>query len=243
MLNLLMTLIAGLFFLVGAFITLRVPNNSKLIKFCVGMAFSVLLLLLFLDILPETLSKFTDYKFMSIMGGVLIGIGLLLILEKMVPHHDHFKEKKHHENHLNHIGIMTAIALMIHNVVEGIGIYGIASTGITSGLMCALGVGMHNIPFGVEITAMLNENKSKKQMWIYITLLTLSTFFGGLLVFIFSNLLSDFVLGSMLSITMGMILYLVFGELLTELKEGFNKYSLFGLLIGILLMLIGVAIE
>jgi ZIP family zinc transporter len=222
---------------------LRVPNNSKLIKFCVGMAFSVLLLLLFLDILPETLSKFTDYKFMSIMGGVLIGIGLLLILEKMVPHHDHFKEKKHHENHLNHIGIMTAIALMIHNVVEGIGIYGIASTGITSGLMCALGVGMHNIPFGVEITAMLNENKSKKQMWIYITLLTLSTFFGGLLVFIFSNLLSDFVLGSMLSITMGMILYLVFGELLTELKEGFNKYSLFGLLIGILLMLIGVAIE
>jgi zinc transporter ZupT len=102
---------------------------------------------------------------------------------------------------------------------------------------------MHNIPFGVEITAMLNENKSKKQMWIYITLLTLSTFFGGLLVFIFSNLLSDFVLGSMLSITMGMILYLVFGELLTELKEGFNKYSLFGLLIGILLMLIGVAIE
>ena len=60
---------------------------------------------------------------------------------------------------------------------------------------------------------------------------------GGLLQ---KDTLSDFLLGSLLSITIGMILYLVFNELLVELKENFNKFSLYGLLIGIILMLIGV---
>lgn len=243
MLNLLLTLLAGLFFLVGSFIALKVYNNKNLISFSVGMAFTVLILLLLLDILPDCLSLFTDYKWLSICGGILVGIGLLLLIEKVIPHHDHFKEVKHHENHLDHIGKMTSIALIIHNVVEGIGIYGIASTSIVSGLIYSIGVGMHNIPFGIEITAMLNKSKNKKEMWTYIFLLTFSTFFGGFLVFLFSNLLTDFVLGSLLSITIGMILYLLFGELLVELKENFNKYSFYGILIGILLMLIGVVIE
>ena len=243
MFNLLMPLMAGLFFLIGVFITLKIPNNTKLIKFSVGMAFSVLLLLLIFDILPDCLSLFTDYKFLSIFGGILIGIGILLLLEKVIPHHDHFKEKTHHENHLNHIGIMTSIALIIHNIVEGIGIYGVAATSITSGLIYAIGVGMHNIPFGIEITAMLNEKNNKKQMIIYIVLLTMSTFIGGLIIFAFNNLLTNFVLGSLLSVTMGMVLYLLFGELFVELKEKFNKYSFYGILVGILLMMIGVVIE
>jgi zinc transporter, ZIP family len=240
--SLLMTFIAGIFFLVGAIIAIVTKNNKNLINFSIGMAFVVLIILLVTDILPECLELFTSYKWISIIGGVLIGIGILLLLEKVVPHHDHFKEKKHHENHLNHIGIMTSLALIIHNIVEGIGIYGVASSGIKLGLIYAIGVGMHNIPFGIEITAMFDEQDNKKEMWIYIILLTLSTFIGGLIIFIFNDLLTDFALGSLLSITMGMILYLVFGELLTELKENFNKYSVLGILIGIIFMLIGASL-
>lgn len=242
MLSLLLTLFAGLFFLVGVIIALVGKNNKNLTNFSIGMAFVVLIILLLVDILPECLELFTDYKWMSIIGGVLIGIGVLLVIERVVPHHDHFKEKKHHEYHLNHIGIMTSVALIIHNIVEGIGIYGVASTGLKVGLIYALGVGMHNIPFGIEITAMFDQKSDKKNMIFYITILTLSTFIGGLLVFIFKDLLTDFVLGSLLSVTMGMILYLVFGELFTELKENFNKYSVYGIICGVLFMLIGLVI-
>ena len=84
------------------------------------------------------------------------------------------------------------------------------------------------------------DKKESKKMWTWLILLTISTFIGGLIIFILKDTLSDFLLGALLSITIGMILYLVFNELLVELKENFNKFSLYGLLIGIILMLIGV---
>ena len=136
---------------------------------------------------------------------------------------------------------MTSLALIIHNIVEGMSIYGVSQSDLKTGLIYAIGVGLHNIPLGIEITAMFDKKESKK-MWTWLILLTISTFIGGLIIFILKDTLSDFLLGSLLSITIGMILYLVFNELLVELKENFNKFSLYGLLIGIILMLIGVIV-
>lgn len=238
---LLINFIVGLFFLAGAFISLKNNQNKNLSNFSIGMAFSVLLILLFIDIIPETIELFDDNKLLCITAGTLIGICILFLLEKIIPHHDHFKEQKHHNNHLNHIGIMTSLALIIHNIVEGMSIYGVSQSDLKTGLIYAIGVGLHNIPFGIEITAMFDK-KSSKKMWICLILLTISTFIGGLIIFILKDNLSNFILGSLLSVTIGMILYLIFNELLIELKENFNKYSLYGLLIGIILMLIGVII-
>lgn len=238
--TLLITFVVGLFFFVGALISLFIKNKKNLISFSLGISFIVMILLVIMDILPECLELFTSYKFLGIGGGILLGIGVLMLLDKLVPHHhDHSKHEYEHE-HLTHLGVMTSIAIIIHNIVEGIGIGAIVETSLTTGIIYALGVSLHNIPFGIKITAMLSENK--KKMWIYITLLTLSTFVGGLLVFGFKDLLSDFLLGSLLSITIGMIIYIVFFELFTELKESFNKYSVLGILTGIIIMLLGLVI-
>ena len=226
---LLINIVVGLFFLAGAFISLKQKQNKNLVNFSIGMAFSVLLLLLLFDIIPETYELFPYDKILCITAGTLIGICILFLLEKTVPHHDHY----------NHIGIMTSLALIIHNIVEGMSIYGVSQNDLKTGLIYAIGVGLHNIPFGIEITAMFDKKESKK-MWTWLILLTISTFIGGLIIFILKDTLSDFLLGSLLSITIGMILYLVFNELLVELKENFDKFSLYGLLIGIILMLIGV---
>ena len=235
----LINLVVGLFFIVGAFIAYKNKNNKNLINFSVGMAFIVLLILLFIDIAPETI-ELLDNKLYLVAGGALIGILILFAIEKLVPHHNHFEEEKqhHHSDHLKHIGTMTGIALIIHNLVEGMSIYGVASNDLKTGLIYAFGVGLHNIPFGIEITALF-ENSDKKKSTLYLILLSLSTFLGGLLLFIFKDLLTDTVLGILLSLTIGMILYLVFNELLVELKEKFNKYSIYGIITGIILMIIG----
>lgn len=200
--------------------------------------FSSLILLLIIDIIPETF-ELLDNK-IYIISGALIGVGILLLLEKLVPHHDHFEESKkhHHENHLEHIGIMTSIALIIHNIVEGIGIYGIATSSIKSGIIYAIAVGMHNIPFGLEISTMLNKSQNKHKK-IYLTILTLSTFIGGLFTMLFKDNLTDFVQGILLSVTIGMILYLLLAELLTELKENWHKETIFGIITGIVIIIIG----
>ena len=237
-------LIAGLFFLVGAFIAIKNKSNKNLINYSVGMAFTVLIVLLIIDIIPETLELFDKYKYIWIISGTLIGLGSLFLIEKLVPHHDHYKEEKHksHEEHLKHIGTMTSIALIIHNLVEGMSIYGVASNDLKTGIIYAIGVGLHNIPFGIEITALFDKETNEKKKWTFIVLLSISTFIGGLILHIFNNLLTNTILGFLLSITIGMILYIVFNELLVELKEKFNKYSLYGIITGIILMLIGVFI-
>ncbi|NLL01911.1 MAG: ZIP family metal transporter [Mollicutes bacterium] len=237
--SLLITLLVGLFFLAGALISLFVNNKKNLISFSLGISFVVLILLVILDILPECFELFPDYKFLAIGGGILVGIALLLILEKLVPHHHDHTEKDDHD-HLTHIGVMTSIAIIIHNIVEGIGIGAIAESSFKSGIIYALGVALHNIPFGIKITALLKDNK--KKLWINLGLLTLSTLIGGILVFIFKDMLSDFFLGTLLSITIGMIFYIICFELINELKENFNKYAIYGILTGILIMLLGLVI-
>lgn len=236
----LINLVVGLFFLIGSFIAVKVKDNKNLINFSVGMAFIVLIFLLVTDIVPETLELLSN-NYLWIILGALIGLGILFLLEIFVPHHDHFEEEKkhHHDEHLKHIGTITSLALIIHNLVEGMSIYGVVNSDLKTGLIYALGVGLHNIPFGIEITALLDSENNPRRKTIFLVILTLSTFAGGLILYLFESLLTDAVLGMLLSITIGMILYLIFNELLVELKERFNKYSVYGIICGLVFMLIG----
>lgn len=239
--KILLNLIAGLFFLVGVIISLKNKNNKSLINISIASAFVVLIYLLVFDILPECSELLTGDKRYLILAGIFIGFTCIFLLEKLIPNHSHYENIDHHEKHLTHIGTITSLALILHNMVEGMSIYAITSSDLKSGLLCLFGVGMHNIPFGIEITTLLEkENKTKK--WIYLILLIFSTFIGGLIILLFERYMTDDVLGVLLSISVGMILYLLIFELFTELKENFNKSSIIGLLIGLIIMIIGLII-
>lgn len=236
------TLLAGLFFLVGAIIAIRGKNKKGLIDFSIGMAFSVMILLLASDIVPEVLELLGERRiFMYIF--IVIGIVMLKLIDMLVPHHDHDAEKKHHERHLQHIGLISSLALIIHNVIEGIGIYNIALLDSKMGLLMAIGVGLHNIPFGIEITATLNETKKNtREVIMSILILTLSTALGAGIMMIFGSI-SSFTLGSLMSLTIGMIVYLIIFELLVELSNSKNrKYSVIGLIVGVIFMVINLVV-
>lgn len=236
---LLITLVAGAFFLVGALMAYFGKHKKGLIEFSIGMAFSVMIILLAFDIVPEILELLEEKGTIFMYVFIVIGIVTLKLIDILVPHHDHEAEKKTHERHLKHIGIISTLALIFHNVIEGIGIYTIASNSPASGILMAIGVGLHNIPFGIEITATLSETKkSRKSIILNILLLTCSTVVGALIMMIFKSV-SDFVLGSLMSLTVGMIIYLVLFELLIELESSEDKkFSAAGLLMGVALMII-----
>jgi len=253
------TLIAGAFFLVGALLAFFGKNRKGLVEFSIGMAFSVMLLLLAFDIVPEVLELLEEKGTIFMYVFIVIGIVTLKLIDILVPHHDHDEEIKTHDRHLKHIGIISSLALIVHNVIEGVGlfniafvdfiagqlldialgIYNIALVDFKAGLLMAIGVGLHNIPFGIEITATLNETKKNKtSVFLNILLLALSTVFGAIIMMIFKSI-DDFILGSLMSLTIGMIIYLVLFELLTELGTSKNKkYSTAGLITGVLFMVI-----
>ncbi len=142
---LLVTLIAGLFFLIGAVLAIFEKKKKGLIEFSIGLSFSVMLLLLAFDIVPEVLELLNEKGTYFMYIFIFIGIIMLKLIDILIPHHDHDAEVKTHDRHLKHIGLISSLALVIHNVIEGIGIYSVAALDIKAGLLMAIGVGMHKI--------------------------------------------------------------------------------------------------
>ena len=51
--GLLITLVLGLFIIIGAIITFASKNNNKFVTFSISLAFSVMIMLMFADLIPE----------------------------------------------------------------------------------------------------------------------------------------------------------------------------------------------
>ena len=232
---LLLTFISGLFFLVGMIIYRFTKHKNELTIAAMSTAFIVIIGLIIFDLIPELLEFKKWYLFIF----VIIGLIILLLLDKLVPHHHH----DHHENdeatldhqhHLQHIGFITVLALILHNMVECMALYTITTNDLNSGILMLVGIGLHNLPFGFQI-ANYGSNFSHK---LAIFFLIISGFIGGLIIHFFGSI-SEFVTGIILSITLGMIIYILFFELLREVWSNIRQKATYcGIIIGILLLLL-----
>ena len=226
------TLLSGLSFFIGYLITKLIKDEKKLITFSVGFSFTIILGLIFTDLLPECL-EFTDNK-LIILGFVILGILLLKVLDLFIPDHEHEHTKK--KDHMEHIGLISTLALFIHNVIEGTAIYTATLSSISIGLFTSLGVSFHNIPLGIQISSLV---RSKKEKLTLLTILSLSSILGVIILKLFKITLTSYISGILISITLGMLIYIAFFELLCEVKENIKKKELLiGIITGIVLILV-----
>lgn len=226
------TLLSGLSFFIGYLITKLIKDEKKLITFSVGFSFTIILGLIFTDLLPECL-EFTNNK-LIILIFVILGILLLKVLDLFIPDHEHEHTKK--KDHMEHIGLISTLALFIHNVIEGTAIYTATLSSISIGLFTSLGVSFHNIPLGIQISSLV---KNKKEKLTLLTILSLSSIFGVIILKLFKITLTSYISGILISITLGMLICIAFFELLCEIKENMKKKELLiGIITGIVLILV-----
>lgn len=246
-----LTLLVGLFILLGNVFASKFKDNKRFTDFSISLAFGVIIALIVLEILPETyeiligeLSLFRVIICIIIL--VLIGIFLLKILDSFIPHHEHEAHHNHkhknedcHNNHLNHIGLISASAVIIHNVIEGMSLYLVSSNDIMSGLLMCIGIGLHNIPMGLVIaTTLYSSNYSKKQTLLVTLIVSLSTFVGGLIMFLLGGV-PILIEGILLGITLGMLIYIAIFELFHQIYHMKNKKICnIGISFGIILLVI-----
>ena len=227
--GLLITLILGLFILIGVLLV-KIPKNTKLIEnLSISVALGCMISLAVSDLFPEIYETFSNKIYLIIIF-VVIGVLILKLLDIFIPEHDHEHGLSHEctEENLLHIGIVSTIAIVLHNIIEGMAVYSITTESVKVGLLMALGVGLHNIPMGMVIYSTLKKEAKKKR--ILMTLI--------------SSLISDFVIGILLCLTLGMIIYIVFFELLPHVLHSKNKIlSIIGILIGILIIVISSMFE
>ena len=240
--KLLLPFITGLLFLVGIYISRVIKRKDKLSNFAVSLALVVLFGLIFGDLVVELKEIYGGFNF-NILIICLVGIIILILLDKLVPshhhdHHDNEKDKKEHQSHLYHIGLVTLISLLIHNIVEGMAIYLMGVSDLKAGIIMALGVGLHNIPLGIEIGATMQEDVKEKKNIIYIIILSLSSLIGGLIVLLFGEI-EEYYLGYIIALTLGMCLYITVCELLPEtITHIHKKETLIGIITGILIVVL-----
>jgi len=170
---LIVTFLFGAFLLLGTGIVFLAKNNNHFIKFSMGLSFSVMIMMACFDLLPEISTIFYDHYSNTVAPVLiflysLIGFGVLKIFDIFIPHHHDSKEEpketviEHY--HFFHIGIISSIVLVLHNLIEGMALYQLLITSFSSGILFGLGVGLHNIPLGMMISsAFYQENQSKKK--------------------------------------------------------------------------------
>jgi len=239
---LLTTLVLGLFIIIGSLIAHVVNKKQKIVDFIVGLAFGIITMLMIMDLLPEIIESLTIKNIYLFIIFTFLGIVILKLLDHFIPDHEEKKMTNLElKNNLVHIGIVTSIALILHNIIEGMAIYSTIISETELGFMITLGVGLHNIPLGMVIASTFYQsNQSISKTILIITLVSLSTFVGGLIMFFAGlTIVNDMVLGILLAITLGMLIFISFDELLPRIKNTKNKKSSYiGIIIGIVLILV-----
>lgn len=242
--GLLLTLILGIFIILGAVIVFITKNNDKFVEFSISLAFGVMIMLITLDLIPEAYEVINSgnviYNILYIIIGSAIGFIFLTILDHFIPdHHDDPEDESDDDKNLKHIGLVSSIALVLHNIVEGMAIYLLVTSDLHAGLMGCIGIGLHNIPLGMVIASTFYKSNNDKKKTMFIILgISLSTFIGGLFIYLFNlSSILDLLEGISLTLTIGMLAYILIMELLPKVihsKE--KKITVCGIVLGILLL-------
>lgn len=238
MFSFLVTSIAGLSTLIGMLpIFIRFKDTNKLISISLAFASGVMASVSIFSLLPESYKLIhVGYQqkptIILILLFILIGILVASIIDKL------FKKI---DNKLYKIGIISAIALMLHNIPEGILTFSTTSTNITLGLTLALSIMCHNIPEGISISVPIYySTKSKKKAFFYTAISGFSEILGALITYLFlSEYINNNFIGIMLSLTTGIMIYISIFELLPNSLEYKSKRStIVSFIIGFIFMIL-----
>ncbi|MDD3465918.1 MAG: zinc transporter ZupT [Campylobacterales bacterium] len=246
-----LTLIAGLSTGIGALIVLLTNNQSKKF-FSLGLGFSagIMLYVSFMEILPSAtseLQKNFEPKSAETLAVVafFIGIGISALIDRLVPNeiNPHELNVTAKDNALmKKAGIITAIAITVHNFPEGFATFLFSLSDPKTGIILVAAIAIHNIPEGIAVALpILAATKSKlKAFWISF-LSGLAEPLGALVGFaVFSATIANGgFMGMAFAAVAGIMVYVSLDELLPASRiYGGGHYAILGVTMGMAVMAI-----
>lgn len=230
------SLIAGLATLLGAVLVLLIGTPSpRLFSMLLGLASGVMLTVTIIDLVP---SAYYISNLRVTLGGFLLGILLLALLDKLISHLPPVKKMiNQKQGYFLKMGYLIAIGIALHDLPEGIAISVSYSATNSLGLIIALAIGIHNIPEGMATTVPLKiagmKNRTILLIIFLISLVTpLGAYLGLKLVAISPGLI-----GLLLALAAGAMIFIVSSELWPEAVKHNLIFSYFGAILGILIII------
>lgn len=234
-----LTTLAGLATLLGTLpIFFKIKKKDRLISASCSFAAGVMICISIIDLIPESieyLRKDTNEFITIILAFIFLLIGLLTS-EKI----DNYIDKISKESSLFKVGIISMIAIIIHNIPEGIVTYIVSNKNILLGISICIAIALHNIPEGISIAVpVYYSTKSKKKALFYTFISALSEPFGAIITYLFlSKIINDLILGIIFSFTAGIMLHISVKKLLKESTTYNKSTTIIFLSIGFITMLL-----
>ncbi len=234
---------AGFSTLIGAlpiFIRIHKNNINKFITVCLSFSGVIMIGISIFDLIPMSyfniINKFSLIKgtfiasFLFIVGGLLITfLGVKI---------DKINTKK---GNLYKLGLLNMLALMFHNLPEGMATFLSSYADISLGIKLSIAIMLHNIPEGISIAIPIYYSTNNRLTALKHTFLSgIAEPLGALLAFIFfKDFINKLIISFILIIVAGIMIFLSINKIFQEtLKYNENKYIKYGLLFGIVFILI-----
>lgn len=239
-----LTIIAGFSTMIGMFaIFINKKKHNKIILSSLSFASGVMITVSIIDLIPESIillreNLSTISTIFLCFFGILLGVIISMLIDYYLPDKPISTTK---DKSLFKVGIISMIAIILHNIPEGIATFVSSSNDMKLGISLAVAIAMHNIPEGISISVPIYYSTgSKRKAFIYTFVSALSEPFGALITFLFlKNIINDVILGILFSSIAGIMLQISFCELLpTARKYKYNKYLVIFFILGILFMLL-----
>lgn len=152
---------------------------------------------------------------------------------------------KHSHKKLLRVGILSCIVIGVHNFPEGIATFVSAMESPALGLSIAFAIALHNIPEGIAIAIPIYySTKNKWKAITYATLSGLAEPIGGIVgYYLLEGILNDSLLGIILAMVAGIMVYISLDELLpTAENYGEHHTAIAGVIAGMVFIGFGLAL-
>lgn len=254
-----LTIMAGLATGIGSLIAFFVKEKStKILTFAMGFAAGVMLYVSFLEILPEAINELihaygNDEKTGKIYGVLAFFAGMLIVgvIDKLIPTAENphefantlkgEEETNQNPQKLMRIGVLTALALAIHNFPEGIATFVAALDDPTLGVTIAVAIAIHNIPEGIAVSMPIYfATGDRKKAFGYSFLSGVVEPLGAVIgYFLLMPYLTPTLMGLLLSGVAGVMVFIALDQLLPAAEEyGEHHLSIYGVVLGMAVMAI-----
>lgn len=252
-----LSIFAGLSTGIGSAIAFFIKDkNTKILTFAMGFAAGVMLYVSFMEIFPHALAELEGRQYIGLIaffGGML----LVGAIDKFIPHeenpHEFMSEEAEEEaaehlekdddslrkKRLMRVGLLTALALALHNFPEGMASFVAALEDVNLGITIAIAIAIHNIPEGIAVSMPIYyATGSRKKAFFYSFLSGVVEPVGAIVGYL---LLMPFIDPTVMAILLagvsGIMVFISLDQLLPAAEEyGEHHISIYGVMIGMAIM-------
>ena len=260
---LLLTLIAGAATGIGgALVLFKKKLSSNTLAASLGLSAGVMVFISLAELFPEAQKEITSlgsikYGEAWTLLAFFAGMGIIMLIDFLVPEYENPHEaaelsldadsltgQDSSRKSLHRLGIMSAMAIAIHNFPEGIATFIGALNDPQMGAGITFAIAIHNIPEGIAVAIPIYyATKSKGKALLYATLSGLSEVIGAVLCLAVTAIFGIELTGGgpafplVLAAVAGIMIYISLDELLpTAEKYGKHHIAIAGVVGGMAIM-------